>query len=366
MVIRSVISLALALALGGCSYAPGINITDQAMGYDPKKAVKEPMPPGVTQITPELIAQLRRVEYSTKSAPTQAAQAVQSYQYHIGINDVLSIIVWDHPELTIPAGEFRSAEAAGHVVGADGNIFFPYIGKIPVVGRTVGAIRYELTQKLSDYIKDPQLDVRIAGYRSQRISVTGQINKPGIIPLTDVPLKLVEAVNHAGGVAEAADLTRVILVRDGATYHFNMYDMLENGNLSENHILKHGDIVHIPDKLDNKIFVIGEVKQQTSHLMHKARMTLADALGASGGANQSSSDAQRIYVIRAAQTGLEPEVFHLNASDPTALLLSTRFQLKPLDVVYVSTSGLTRWNRVLSQILPTVQGLFQFDNVINR
>ena len=142
--------------------------------------------------------------------------------------------------------------------------------------------------------------------------------------------------------------------------------MLEKGDLSQNHILKNYDIINIPDRLNNKVFVIGEVKNQTSHLMHRGRMTLADAMGQSGGADQRFANAQKILVIRADNNSLKPNVFYLNANDPTALLLSTRFELKPLDVVYVSTSELTRWNRVLSQILPTVQGLYDVDRISNR
>ncbi len=365
MLMRLTIILWVIWILGGCSLAPGMHLTDRALGNQLKKTEEpQPIPPEFHEITPALIAAQQHSQPSVQ--PTvMPGSASAGYHYRVGPNDILSITVWDHPELTIPAGEFRSADAAGHLVAADGSIFFPYIGKLHVAGRTLGAIRYELTRKLSAYIKNPQLDVRVAAYRSQKVSVTGQVKKPGIIPLTDVPLTLVEAVNKAGGEKPDADLTRVTLVRDGRTYHFNLYDMLENGHMENNYVLKNGDIINVPDKLDNKVFVVGEVGQQTVHVMHKAHMSLADALGQSGGVSQRVANAKRIFVIRGAKDSLEPEVFHLDATSPTALLLATRFELKPLDVVYVATSNLTRWNRVLSQLLPTVQGLYEVDRLVN-
>ena len=90
--------------------------------------------------------------------------------------------------------------------------------------------------------------------------------------------------------------------------------------------------------------------------MVKRRMTLAEAIGDSGGFDPIAANPAKIYVIRGDYAA--PAIFHLDASSPDALLLATAFQLKPRDVVYVSTYRLSQWNRVMSQILPTVQILY--------
>ncbi|MES2203895.1 MAG: polysaccharide biosynthesis/export family protein [Pseudomonadota bacterium] len=134
------------------------------------------------------------------------------YTYVIGPYDILNIIVWNHPELTTPTNQLATPEENGILVDEEGFIFFPFAGKVKVSGLTFDQARIVIEEKLKEYIRDPQLSVRVAMFRSQQIQIVGEVVKPGVIPITDKPLSTMEAINIAGGVNSFTANTRQIFI----------------------------------------------------------------------------------------------------------------------------------------------------------
>ena len=312
--------------------------SDESAESDP-----EPLPVTLIPITPSLIE--RQSQQLQTSLPVQnTTNVITEYEYRVGPQDVLNIIVWDHPELTIPTGGQRPAEEDGHRVSSKGTIFYPYVGIVDVAGKTTEQIREILTDRLSKYIRKPQLDVRVVGFNSQKVQVAGAVEKPDSYPITDVALMLSDAVNIAGGNNERADIQSVILTRNGVNTRFNLIDRYYRGDASEDIQLRNEDIVYVPANNVHKVFVMGEVETQASLPLIDGQLTLADAL-ASSGVDQLTADNERIFVLRKGEDFSKPYAYHLDASDPGALILATAFQLQPLDVVFVSTADIARWGR---------------------
>ena len=128
--------------------------------------------------------------------------------YKIGPQDILLVTVWDHPEITLPLGQFRTDAATGMVVDEEGILYFPYSGKIKVGGLTVSQAREALTTQLSKVLQRPQVDVKVISYRSQKVYVGGEVKNPAVYTVTDVPFTLAEAVNRAGGFLPTSDDSR--------------------------------------------------------------------------------------------------------------------------------------------------------------
>lgn len=311
--------------------------------------------------------------------------AMAQYEYKVGPGDILNITIWDHPELTIPAGSYRSAESSGNWVHADGRIFYPYIGFVQVAGKTVVEIGAELTQRLSKFIETPQVDVNIAAFRSQKSYVTGAINKPGQQAITNVPLTLLDAVNKAGGLSEDADWRNVTLTRSGETQNISLYKLMQKGDLKQNRLMQKGDIIHVPRNDSQKIFVLGDVKNPEMLKIDRSGMTLTEALSSVGGINELSANATGVFVIRSGERDLKnanflqevraaspaqngqtnnaqktaANIYQLDISDAAALVIGTEFELEAYDVVYVTSAPIERYNRVIRQLLPSITGINQ-------
>lgn len=270
--LRKISVIGLSLLLCGCGIMPGMdNLNTESL----RKYMKEDrakVHPTLIPITPALIG----------------VQRVNTYFYHIAPADVLHITVWGHPEFliemqTISAntpGIQGAAGQQGYLVDAKGDIYFPLIGYVHVANKTVDEVRADITSRLTKFVPDPQINVRVADFRGRKVYVLGEVKNTGFLPITD------------------------------------------------------------------------------------QQLTIAGALALSGWINPDSADPQFIYVIRGNYT--KPKIFWLNARTPDRLLLAERFSLHPNDILFVSTAPATRWNRVLNQLLPTIQAVWFTQAVVKN
>jgi polysaccharide export outer membrane protein len=253
----------------------------------------------------------------------------------------------------MPAGDGRTPQESGLRVQADGTFFYPYVGQVPAEGQTPEEIRASLTQKLTEFIPDPQIEVRIVGYNSQAVSVTGEVLKPSRLPLNAQPLTLLDAVDAAGGLAETADPTRVSVRRNGRVYTVDLQSFLSDGIGSNNPILLHGDVVNIPEIQKREAYLLGQIVNPSTIDLSTESLTLTQALTKAGGLDEAEADARGVFVFRNIG-GNAITVHQLDASNPVAFLIGTQFYLQPQDVVYVTTDPVSRWNLLISSVLPTL------------
>ena len=239
------------------------------------------------------------------AGPSQAwgwsPQAEQSRgEYLIGAQDVLTVTVWDSPDLS-----------GKYTVETDGSFSFPLIGRIRAAGLTLRQFEGELRKKLSDgYFKNPQVSVAVETYRSQRIFIVGEVRSPGTYPLTG-DMTLIEAIARAGSTPPNAS-PEAIIVRaapgkqaDGPTLPGQKADTaetqrvnlreLQSGALTQNIALRDGDTIYVPRAAS--IYVFGQVRNPGAYALQDAETTVLQALSLAGGVTDRGAT-NRIKIVR--------------------------------------------------------------------
>jgi polysaccharide export outer membrane protein len=250
----------------------------------------------------------------------------------------------------------------GRVINDKGEVFFPLAGVMRASGLTISEFRVELTKRLSKYIKDPQIDVDVSAFRSQRVYVAGEVRSNAYIQITDQPLRILDAIGQAGGLTPTADMYSVILTRGKVSAPIDLERAYYGGDTSANLVLQGGDILAVPDNQERKVFVIGEfgnaagINNARGYVLRRGRVSLSEVISDAGGLNPFSAAAGKVFVMRADQNG-EPLIYQLNARDPASLIMAEKFPMRPRDVVFASPTDITEFGRFLAQFFPLTSGI---------
>ena len=363
---KSLITSLAFLSITGCTIIPGSHFEGIDSGEQTQNLDNDLEKVNIQIIDSSLINQQKLTRKAAKPLLNVEELDVDGYEYKLGVGDVLTIGVWDHPELTIPAAVQRTAEFDGFRVQKDGTITYAYAPNIAAAGKTVGQVHQELVKRLARVIEDPQVDIKVVGFRSQKAYVTGEVNQPGIYPVTEIPLTLIDALNQAGGLTAAADWRTVTFTRGNKTEVIQLEDFYAHGDITQNRLLQNGDIVHVNRNDQQKVFVLGDVKRAGSVTLTRYGLNLAEALSDTGGLNEATADANGVFVLRKRnyeQTGILADVYQLHAKSIAALVLAEQFELQPHDIVYVTSAPLARWNRVISLLLPSIATVDSLDDI---
>ncbi|OGT16120.1 MAG: hypothetical protein A3I12_07090 [Gammaproteobacteria bacterium RIFCSPLOWO2_02_FULL_38_11] len=217
------------IMVSACSSFLPSNYLGSASIRAPQKINNKWVKPKFIEISPQML--------STEQGRQLLMPLMKPKPYCVGAYDNLDVIVWGHPEFsTIQTGSYTAASMVlsmnnannamsqstitGRpiVVDTDGSIFYPYIGRLHVAGKTLVEIQTDIAKRLSRYLRDPQVTVQVSKFRHRNIYVLGEVGNPGLQALTDKPLSIMEALSFAGNIkSTSADPTHIYLIRGSYT-----------------------------------------------------------------------------------------------------------------------------------------------------
>jgi polysaccharide export outer membrane protein len=165
-------------------------------------------------------------------------QGVANDKYLLQPGDILEISVWKEPDLQREV-----------LVHPDGRISFPLVGSIMAKGRTVQTVNSSIASRLEKYIPDPVVTVNLKQMSGNRIYVVGKVLKPGEF-LTNRTIDVMQALGMAGGLNPFAEGDEILILRRVGgvqkSIPFDYDKVVEGKDLTQNIVLKPGDVVVVP------------------------------------------------------------------------------------------------------------------------
>lgn len=250
-----------------------------------------------------------------QAQPAPAASAPAEYK--LGAGDVVRVLVYQNPDLTL---ETRVSET--------GLISYPLIGNVRIGGLAVSAAEQLIADGLrnGNFVKQPQVTLVLLQVKGNQASVLGQVNRPGRYPIETADMRLTDLLATAGGVAPiGADLLVLTGTRAGKPYRLevDLPSLFAPNSTVSDVLVQNGDVLWV-DRAP-MVYIYGEV-QRPGQMRLERGMTLMQALAAGGGLTQRGTE-RGIRVHRKAADG-SVQVQQFSMDEP----------LKDGDVVFVRES----------------------------
>ncbi len=353
--------LAISFSFSGCAITSGLQTYD--LPEQGQYKTDQGAELSVVQLTQTTIPSIT-INEQAQSNDLRSLFHHQQNTYRLSSGDVLSIQLWAYPEITPPIQDATNIKAVGYPIDSNGNVQLPLVGSVRIAGKTLAETNRFLHSQFAKYLKHPDVVVRVLSYEGRRYFVNGQVMKSGQYTLNDQPISIYTALGQAGGIdTKTGDTTNIQLIRNGQTYNLNTIQLEKQGLSLHQLLIQPNDTIFVHTKQDQKLYVMGESSRSQALTLRDQGMTLSDVLGESEGISPYSASAARIYVMRTDLNTKQSTIYHLNLSSLGNLALANQFAMQKNDIVYIDATGLTRWQRIMNQIIPFSSALYSFDQL---
>ena len=245
-----------AALLPGCSLLPGSGPKSDAINENATAGVRSnaALPYALVDVSADTIGFLSQPnvvsfqgEFTDKRPkPVQV----------VGVGDVLNISIFE----AAPGGLFTPATAAGarpgnfvdlpaQAVDQKGSIYVPYAGEIPAAAHTIPEIQQEVVARLRNRAIEPQVVISLNQQHASVVSVLGDVNTPGVLPLNSVGERLMELIARAGGPKFEAIESYVTLQRDGKRVRVLLSRVVHDPR--ENIFIRPNDVIFVTREISH-------------------------------------------------------------------------------------------------------------------
>ena len=292
---------------------------------------------------------LPRIEQIKKKTDQKLAELIKDnkYYYSLGAGDVINIAITDVEDIN-----------GSYTVSPSGDVTIPYVGQVVILDKTKEEAQEFINNVLKTYYQEPETIVKIEQYKSSYVYLTGAINRPLSILLSEQPLKIIDALIKGGYVKDQKSYRKTALLRRGKeVYEIDLYELLNLNNTDLDIYLRKDDVLHVSETDTDQAYAFGEFTTSGPIAVYKD-LTLTELL-ATKGINKATAKTKNIYVMREDVTKfLHVDIFNINLNNPAAFIAANNFYILPNDIIFIPSTKLVKWNNVISLLTPS-ESLFK-------
>jgi polysaccharide export outer membrane protein len=295
--------------------------------------------------------------------------------YIIGPGDVVEISIWESPPAVLfgtATLEARSSSSASNVsafpaqmVSSDGTINVPFAGRIPAAGKSPQQIEADIVNRLTGKANQPQVLVRVVKNATSNVTVVGEVTQSSRVPLTAQGERLLDALASAGGVRQPVGKVSLQVTRGNQVQTMPLDAIIRDP--LQNIPLQPGDVITALYQ-SSSFTVLGATGKNEEINFEAQGITLSQALGRSGGLQETRADARAVFIFRlenrnalawktppkTTPEGKVPVIYQVNLKDPASFFIAQSFPVQDKDMLYVSTAPAAELQKFLNIVAAPV------------
>lgn len=275
--------------------------------------------------------------------------ALEEWEDGIHEDDLLAIALYHPTRKDLVQGIKAVNDTIGFQV-KQGAIDIPDLARVEVAGLTLDQAREKIQHAFREEIDEIEVFLTYRDRLARRVDFTG-LSALAYLPV-DGKIRLYEALSKAR-VSCTSNFFMSYMLREDRPLAVDFHKLMVEGDMSQNIVLRGGDKIYIAHPNESKAYVMGEVLMPKVIFLPSGSMPLAEALVTVGGI-PFTGDRRAIQVIRGNLP--QPKIYQLSWNH-IVHLPNDSLLLMPGDTVYVTEKPITKWNRFISQVLPSFTGL---------
>lgn len=301
----------------------------------------------------------------------------KEFEPRLGVGDVVEIVIHEQPPSVLFSLSDRLTQfsTGPQVIGIDGTVEIPFIGKVIAVKKTSQQLASEIKDLLRGKANNPTVYVRQHSFDSSYVTVLGNVRESRKIPLSYNVSTVLDVLAHAGGVTSPVDKTVIQIDRAGRRITLPLDDILSKPELNINLLPR--DRVTVLFK-NQSVTVLGATGKNQEIEFEAKGINLSQLIARAGGLNPNLANAQGVFIFRfedkevakildiknppPSKEGV-PLIYNLDLTKPESFFTAKNFMVKDGDIVYVATAPVIQYQQFLSILSNTISPVFMLERM---